>query len=222
MKKYVKSIFLCCICVGLLMLCSGCWSMIFPPPEWHIVTDIESYGIIEGSRNNDRAKEMFSAIFPAQIEDYFQDVTYSYTAVKIDTSDFEIYLEFVLEDSDKFQEYIKEIAPAGEWLPFEYDESYLEYTYADWYYANSGASGEYFCIDSAEIAKVLIQPNEQRVITDALGVHDGGGAKTEYFTCFFDRFNIDPLEYDARPDYNHQDILNGKHRKKAISNGSLP
>lgn len=213
MKKYVKVFLLCCICMGLPVLCYACHHLMFPPIEWYVATDIESYGIIDGNSNNDRANELFSSIFPAQIEDCFQDVIYSYKATNIDAYDFEIYLEFVIEDSDKFQEYIKEIAPAEEWLPFAYDETYLEYTYADWYDADPSDSREYFCIGCADIAKVLIQPNEQRVISVALGVLDGGGAKTEYFTCFFDRFNIDPIEYAERPDYNHQDILNGEHRK---------
>jgi len=213
MRKYVKFIIPCCICMGFLAFCFCFFYEMVLPTEWYTVTDVESYGIIEGNNDNDRAKELFSAIFPAQNEDYFQDVTYSYKATNIDTYDFEIYLEFVVEDTDKFQKYIKEIAPAEEWTPFAYDETYLEYTYSDWYDADPSDSGEYFCIGSADIAKILIQPNEHRVITVALGVIDGGGAKTEYFTCFFDRFNIDPLEYAERPDYNHQDIANGEHRK---------
>ena len=211
MKRYMKYMLLCCICMGLLVFCSGCWNWIFPPAEWYIVTDVESYGILDGNGYT-RANELFSAIFPAQIEDCFQDVTYSYKeAENLDTYDFEIYLEFVLDDSDKFQEYIKKIAPAEEWRPFEYDEAYLEYTYADWYEIDLGEP--YSSIECAGIAKVLVQPNEHRVITVALGVIDGGGAEVEYFTCFFDRFNIDPIEYAERPDYNHQDILNGEHRK---------
>ena len=210
MKKILKIFLICCICMVLAVLF---FALMFPPAEWYIVTDVESYGILEGNGYT-RANELFSAIFPAQIEDCFQDVTYSYKeAENIDTYDFEIYLEFVLDDSDKFQEYIKKIAPAEEWRPFEYDDTYLEYTYSDWYDADPSDSREYFCIGCAEIAKVLIQPNEQRIITVALGVNDGGGARTEYFTCFFDRFNIDPIEYAERPDYNHQDILNGEHRK---------
>ena len=210
MKKSVKIILLCCICMALPVLF---FALMFPPAEWYIVTDIASYGIIDGNGNNDRAKELFSAIFPEQIEDCFQDVTYSYKAANIDTYDFEIYLEFVMEDTDKFQEYINEIAPEEEWTPFEYDESYLAYTYSDWYEADFSEEYSNYHIQCAEIAKVLVHPNEQRVITVALGVLDGGGAKTEYFTCFFDRFNIDPIEYAERPDYNHQDIVNGEHRK---------
>ncbi len=210
MKKFLKIFLICCICMVLAVLF---FALMFPPAEWYIVTDVASYGIIDGNSNNDKANELFSAIFPAQIEDCFLDVTYSYKATNIDACDFEIYLEFEIEDTDKFQEYINGIAPAEEWTPFAYDESYLEYTYADWYETSFSKQYSSHHIECAGIAKVLIQPDEQRVITVALGVNDGGGASTDDFTCFFDRFNIDPLEYAERPDYNHQDILNGEHRK---------
>ena len=108
MKKILKIFLICCICMVLAVLF---FALMFPPAEWYIVTDVASYGIFDGYGNNDRANELFSAIFPAQIEDCFQDVTYSYKATNIDTYDFEIYLEFVMEDTDKFLKYMNEIAP---------------------------------------------------------------------------------------------------------------
>lgn len=212
MKAFWKAVLACIAGQAVIFVVILCYLLLRPSPEWFIVTDVESYGVIDGNNDNARAEEAFSAIFPAKIEDSFQDVTYSYKAINIDSCDFEMYLEFSLEDSETFLEYVNKIAPAEEWKPFAYDETYLEYTYSDWYDADPGLSEEYFRIGCAYIAKVLIHPNEQRVITVALGVLDGGGAKTDYFTCFFDRFNIDPLEYAERPDYNHQDILNGEYR----------
>lgn len=216
MKRFFRILLYIAICymafafvvAGVILLDS-----ILFPIEWYTATDIGSYGVITGNSNNDQANELFSAIFPPQIEDCFQDVTYSYKATNIDESDFEIYLEFVIEDRNKFQEYIHRFAPIEEMVPFEYDDGYLEYTYSDWYDAESKVSEGRSSIDSAGIAKVLFHPEDQRVITVALGVRDGGGACIEDFTCFFDRFQIDPLEYVERPDYNHQDIINGEHKK---------
>lgn len=172
---------------------------------------VESYGIIDGNGTDVRAKELFAILFPPEIKDSFQDITYEYKAAGLDSWSFEIYLEFVLEDSAEFQEYVNGIAPSESWLPFEYDETYLEYIYSDWYDAKYHVPEDYYSIDSAEIAKILINTEEQRIITVALGVHDGGAAEAYDFTVFFDRFQIDPMEYTKRPDYNHEEILNGEH-----------
>ena len=75
----------------------------------------------------------------------------------------------------------------------------------------SFSEGDYYNVDSAAIEKVIINHEEQRVITVALGAGNGGAMRADDFTCFFDRFHIDPVEYMKRPDYNHEDILNGEH-----------
>lgn len=173
----------------------------------YTTTSLEDYGTITGNGNNSRAKELFEQLFPAKIEDYFQDVQYSYTAYRIDSWDFEIYLEFTIENTEQFQAYVQTIAQAEEFRVFEYDAGWLECVYSEHYKLDSlnqsmsckdckeGISNHY--IDSAQIAKILIHREEQRVICVALGVHDGGGASCTYFTRYFDRFGIDAKEYEV-------------------------
>jgi hypothetical protein len=120
-------------------------------------------------------------------------------------------LEFVIEDPTEFQAYVTEIAPSEDWLSFEYNEAYLEYTYSDWYDGDYNSDRGYYDVASVGIEKVLMNPEEQRIIIVALEVRNGGGIRSDDFTQFFHRFGIDPVEYAKRPDYNEQDILNGEH-----------
>lgn len=48
----------------------------------------------------------------------------------------------------------------------------------------------------AKIGKILYSPEEQRIIYVAIGVYDGGGIGTNYLNVFFERFQIDPIEYE--------------------------
>ena len=211
MKKSLKYTTIGIVIIGLVCLYCGLpvlafFCLISRPIEVYSTTDISSYGVITGMNDDELAKELFSELFPEQIDESFKDVKYSYTAENIDQWDFEIYLEFVIEDKVQFQEYVRNL-DASDMLckTFRYDENYLEYVYSDWYEIQFNQGDN--TISNTEIAKVLINPDEQRIITVALGVVDGGGAYVYDYTCFFDRFGIDPVEYTERPDYNHEDIL---------------
>ena len=217
-RNVLKIILVLFMCAGVIVSCVGCKQLfmdtmdaIFPPAEWHEVTDLQFYGVLEGNNNNEIAEEMFAKLFPPQIEESFREVTYSYKAVNIDVCAFEIYLEFVIEDPTEFQAYVTEIAPLEDWLSFEFDEAYLEYTYSDWYDGDYNSDRGYYDVASVGIEKVLMNPEEQRIIIVALEVRNGGGIRSDDFTRFFDRFGLDPVEYAKRPDYNEQDILNGEH-----------
>lgn len=205
MKKILKYGIIYHIAVYIVMFILVMLSLLIYKQEWYTTTDIASYGIIKGNGNNRRAEELFAALFPAEIHESFRDVTYSYKATNVDAWDFEIYLEFVIEDESAFREYVNSIAPWDAFTPFDYDENYAEYIYADYYDTDETASGDTIGINCAEIAKVLVNTAEQRIITVALGVHDGGGASTDYFTRYFDRFAIDPMEYAERPPITHKE-----------------
>lgn len=79
--------------------------------------------------------------------------------------------------------------------------------YANYYDTGETASWDTIGIGCAKIANVPENTAEQRMITIAPGVQDGGGASTDYFTRYFDRFAIDPPEYAESPSYHPQKRL---------------
>ena len=55
-------------------------------------------------------------------------------------------------------------------------------------------------IESAGIKKILYCAETQTIIYVAIGVYDGGGVETDYLCVFFERFDIDPVEYERSAD----------------------
>ena len=53
-----------------------------------------------------------------------------------------------------------------------------------------------YYISYAKIAKILVNSDENRVIYIALVLHDGGGTDTSFLRSYFERFDIDPKEYE--------------------------
>ena len=170
-------------------------------------TDIADYGKYVGNFDNKFAKEVISAFFPAKIEDSFTDVRYVYSAVKVDSAAFEAYLEFVIEDPEAFSAYIQQVTNDDNIHPFHYDDSYMEYTISNLLtlgdertfesdFADYKAGTDFYRIQVAKIQKILYSPAEQRIIYVAIGVYDGGGTGTYFLSTFFDRFGIDPKEYE--------------------------
>ena len=169
--------------------------------------------------------EYIGRLFPERIEEYFEDVTYVFKPRACDTYGFEAMLEFTIEDEVQFQTFVTEATQGLYARTFHYDPAFQEYVVYDtddgfvhdsimlgklccreadhgrW---NGGREcfadphpGQFFSIDSAKIAKVLVNREEHRIIYAAMGVHDGGGSSTDFFCEYLERFGIDPKEYET-------------------------
>ena len=164
-------------------------------------TNIADYGIYNGTYSDKFTQAYVESIFPEEILPSFSNVKYSYKAKKFDTYAFEAYLEFTVEDSEEFAKIIREIAPEEKWELFPFDESFMEYniengfdikTAKEKYSAETG-----YPIHCAKIRKILYSSETQTIIYFAMGVYDGSGVGTDFLCAFFDRFSIDPVEYQV-------------------------
>lgn len=170
--------------------------------EFTETTDIADYGIYNGTYEDEFTQAYVESIFPEEISPSFSNVKYSYKAKKFDTYAFEAYLEFTVEDSEEFARIIRDVAPEEKWKPFAFDESFMEYNIENGFDISERSLKEStaeqgFAIHCAKIRKILYSSETQTIIYVALGVYDGGGATTDYLCVFFDRFSIDPAEYEA-------------------------
>lgn len=165
---------------------------------------IYTYGV------NNYTQEYIERFFPDQIPADFQNVQYRYHSNSVDSYAFEAYLEFTLKDDASFASYVQSITQNKDLVEktFYFDDTYLEFTLidkdtgfsydhiqlGDCYNHESGET--YYQIHYADIAKILVKPSERRVIYIALALHDGGGTDTGFLNTYFNRFGIDPKEYE--------------------------
>lgn len=161
-----------------------------------VTNDLADYGKYTGNFDNKSVEFFINSFFPDKIEDNFSDVVYSYRAQKNDAYAFEAYLSLTLRDMEQYnavvESYTKELAKDK----FRYDEAYWEYTIVDEFYPDPPENGNNdIHIRYAKIGKILCCPEKQEVIFVALGVYDGGVAKTDFLCVYFDRFRINPREY---------------------------
>lgn len=168
---------------------------------------LEDYGNYPGLAE-EYMTNYISRFFPNQILDDYQNVRYVFHRSNVDEYSFEAYLEFTFDSADAFHRHVQE-ATTG-LLPgtFAFDDNYQEYVVYDsdsgFVYDHLRLGQEYteedgersHQIDYAKIAKILVNVEEQRVIYVALALHDGGGTRTSFLRTYFERFNIDPKEYE--------------------------
>ena len=183
----------------------------------------DQYGIYVGHAEEYMA-EYIGRFFPERIEDYFQDVHYVFKSRAVDSYGFETMLEFTIEDDAQFQAFVADATEGLYSRSFHYDPSFQEYVVYDddngfvhdaimlsevecrdghgkdkWDYDcyADPHPGQYYRIDSAKIAKILVNQQEHRLIYVAFAVHDGGGSSTDFFCEYFNRFGLDPKEYET-------------------------
>ena len=195
-------------------------------PADYETRDIAQYGIYVGN-SEEYMQDYIGRFFPTQIEDYFDDVTYVFKSRAIDTYGFEALLEFTIEDEEQFQSFAAEATEGLYTRSFHYDPAFQEYLVyeeddgyihdglmlgeaecrekhgkrkGDWDCYADPHPGQYYRIDSARIAKILVDHDAHRMIYVALAVHDGGGSSTDFFCEYFNRFGLDPKEYEAYTD----------------------
>ena len=196
MKKPCKIVFIIVLAQVLLIFALGCLMFgilirdaVFP--RQYITTDINDYGKYVGNYDNDFAQEFIPSFFPKEIDDTFADVKYSYRAQKGDSYAFEAYLEFKIEDVEKFKAYIGDEI-CGKSVEFKYDSDFKEYIVSDEF---QPTGSERNGIRYAKIGKILYSEANQRIIYVAMGVYDGGGVTTDFLCEYFNRFNINPATY---------------------------
>lgn len=170
-------------------------------PAYYETQDIADYGIITGTHADEMIKKQMEAFFPAAIEENFEDVTYVYHSNLIDDIGAEVYLEFTIEDEEEFNEHVEQLLQGHETNTFQFDESFQEYVLYDHFWANDLSDrrdnmDEYWQIQHAMIAKVLINKEEHRLIYVLMKIYNGGAYGTDKFWCYIDRFSINPKEYE--------------------------
>lgn len=186
------------ICIAIVALVIT----VIAPIKYTETTDIADYGTYTGTYADSFTQAYIDSFFPEQISTSFTSVKYSYKAKEFDTYAFEAYLEFTIEDVTEFNNFIQSIASADEWKPFPFDEGFMEYNIENVLDISVRDPEEfpYHPIECAKIRKILCSTETQTVIYVAIGVYDGGGVGTDYLCVFFERFGIDPVEYEQTAD----------------------
>ena len=182
-----------------LVLMGGFLFLLIARVEYTEVTSLSEYGMIYGNGDNKTPQECFDAFFPASISEEWIVDRYIYRACNIDAIGCEAYLEIRIPDDNEFCTHINQLkARGGELVPFPFHDAFYEYVLYDRFdlaskeltNKNSGYS-----IDTALIAKVLVNPEENRIIYVMMCVGDGGGSNTAWLGTFFNRFEINPPAY---------------------------
>ena len=197
-KEMIKLLVIYYLAGVLLLSCFGVLGL-FIEPKQYATSDLNDYGHYIGNGDNQFASEYINAFFPEKIESSFTDVTYSYRAQDLGNYAFEAYLEFVIEDEKEFQEFISEKTAGMKSKVFSYDSDFVEYELDDSLRVSvldgeENQNGKIW-IDEAQIGKILCNEKEHRIIFVAMAMRDAWDAYCDFFCCFFNRFNIDPVRY---------------------------
>lgn len=210
-KCQVNKIGIKALIVMLVLL--GIWSVnVFASyGKVYETNDIADYGKIIGNFNNREPEAFIFSFFPNEIKSHFSDISYHYKAKQGDEFAYECYLEFVIEDSVTYRDFLESCTNANKSIVFQYNEAFMEYTISnildiDWTSPNDKCG---YPICYAEIGKILYCEEEQRIIFFALGTWDGGGTDTSELNYFFTKFDIDVIEYQLNAYCNNSDQDNG-------------
>ena len=155
-------------------------------------TDVSLYKVYPKFNSKDIAT-LADRLFPSELEEYYENVTYSFTLNHWGGGD-EIWLEFHIADSDKYRSHKTETLEGNETKPFLYDPSFEEYAVEDTVYSG-GENGEY--IELATVLKVLFQDETQTVIYCAYLLQGPMLYSSPSDYVYFTRFSIDPSDFPA-------------------------
>lgn len=189
------------ICVAVLCAAVGILAAVNLAiyPFQYTTTDIADYYDIKGNVNNKTPKDRIFSFFPDQIWNDFSDVVYAYRAERGDTFGFEAYLEFTIEDPEKYREYVSGISEGLEPEVFPYDADYQVYVIESDFWTREAADSEdgdvNLDIREADVRMILFNEKEQRIIYSAIGVYEGTNANTGFLCVFLERFGIKPQEF---------------------------
>ena len=173
-----------------------------------ITTDLADYGVITGNNHNEYPQEYFDNLFPAAIEEHFENPVYYYRGQESDTYACEAYLEFSISDPDLFDEHYQSLARLGSTEPFPFDERYEMWNISEIMdiskkFTNENADGEiieFHMMNNTEVGIVLCDKKESRFIYFALLTNGGSCPQTNDLDYFFNRFGIEPEEFVEKLD----------------------
>ena len=173
--------------------------------------DVSDYGKIIGNFDNESPKEFIFSFFPSELDSSFSDVTYHYWAKKGDAYAYECYLEFTIEDKHTYEQFIEQYVNSEKTQPFAYDNNYIEYSVSnifdmDWTSLNDEGG---YPISWAWVGKILYCAEQQKICFFALSTYDGGGTDTTELDYFFNKFNVDVMDYQMNAYINYIDENDG-------------
>lgn len=197
MKSKIMKILVLLLLIGIVIF----FGVLSIPGQVYETNNVADYGQYIGNYNNDNVRAFIQSFFPAEISSIYTSVTYHYKAKQGDTYSYEAYLEFCIPDEELFYTMMDQYACDYNYIPFAYDNSYIEYTVSNVYNIFLGdevnANGNYQML-RAQIGKILFSEVDHRVVFVAIGHYDGGGTHTDELSFFFDRFSIDPVEFSEQ------------------------
>lgn len=183
----------------------------FVGPEPYETTEISQYGVYETISEESQEKYLKNFL-PETLEPEFCNPQFIYHTQNHDKSgEFEVYLEFSIQDHTYFSEYVKQETVGMNGKPFPFDESYQEFVKTD---PETGMEQDYLklgneinykdgksklhtiSIENACIRKILVNYNEQRIIYVVMVVDCELKPDTHHMDALFSRFGIDPVEYE--------------------------
>ena len=170
-------------------------------------SDLTDYRKISGNYDNDTPAKFIYRFFPECIPHSFSDVSYHYTARRGDAYACECYLEFVIEDEAEFHAFLSQYEDIYESCVFIWDNSFMQITLSNVFATDGTRASDKkgYPIHNAEIGKILYSASEQKIIFWALCVRDGGGVGSTQLQHFFDRFEINVLDYQMEAYFSYQD-----------------
>lgn len=181
---------------------------------YYRTTDADEYGIYNGCFDQRYVEGQIISFFPEEIEPFFENVRYVYTGMAPGRYAFEAFLEFQITDEVQFHEYVAKIGTPDEFTLFHDDSTFSEYVIADTLYLSGALPessfgddvnqykpeetqyGEQFNILYADIRKILISDDDNRIIYVALGASIDSSTNTVELSTFFMRFHIAPEDYE--------------------------
>lgn len=158
----------------------------FDTESWETYA-LKNYGEIGGGEKYSfpAMQTAFDTFFPQELSSTLHNVRYHYKVrdrfenTKKGTTAAEMYLEFTAAE-DEFCRFVNEVAPIGDFSKVVDRDGWLEYVISDSY------EYEDFVIMNADIQKVLIKPDEQRMVFAAMIVE----TPDEYSTCEFTYYSM--------------------------------
>ena len=159
------------------------------PPPGYQTTDVSLYRVYP-KRFDVKIVELAHRVFPAEIEEHFENVSYS---VYYDPwfGGSEMWLEFTIQDPVLYLAHKAEVLSGNETTPFRYDDSFEAYTIEGALYKTTTSQGQVY-VFYADFLQVLFCDESQTVVYSALSIKH-----TEYLPSdfvYFERFSIDVSE----------------------------
>ena len=193
------------VCLASVIL-TGCFS-----ENVNFQTDYDpaNYGQYADQVGENNAATFISSFFPAELDDRFENIVYAFTIGKRSDYGSEAYLEFTIEDSSVFSDYVSQISAEEGWTPFPYDKNYMQCVKKDVIHLDSVDGTSYYYLN-AKVGRILYSAKEKKIIYSAIQIRESGYAHIDDLTVFFQRFEIDVLSYAEKADTHAPYMVRGE------------